>query len=80
MCAWSRYVLVGGVAGVLVAGLAGSEAAGWLAAVVAVLVTVAAGRLFPGRLGGAACPVPPAPPGEAAAPAGGARAEDEPAA
>ncbi|HEX6425486.1 MAG TPA: hypothetical protein VFZ79_18505 [Acidimicrobiales bacterium] len=58
MCAWTRYVLVAGVAGVLTNGLTGSELAGWIAAAVAVMATLAAERALPGRFGAASCPVP----------------------
>jgi hypothetical protein len=65
MCAWTRYVLVAGVAGVLTNALTGSEVAGWIAAAVAVTATLAAGRALPGRFGAASCPVP----GDSTAPA-----------
>lgn len=66
MCTWTRYVLIAGVVGVLAASLTGDEPAGWLAAGLAVVATLAAERRFPGRFGAASCPVPPDEPADRA--------------
>jgi hypothetical protein len=58
MCPSSRYLLVGGVLGVLVSTLAGSAAAGWLAAAVGVVALLVAERRYPGRFGGGSCALP----------------------
>lgn len=58
MCSLSRYLLVGGLSGMAVATLSGSELVGWLAAAVVIGLAVAAGRLFPARFGRSTCPLP----------------------
>ncbi|MBN2622117.1 MAG: hypothetical protein JXA83_02055 [Acidimicrobiales bacterium] len=58
MCSSSRYLLVGGVLGVLVSTLTGSTGAGWLAAAVGVVALLVAERRYPGRFGGGSCALP----------------------
>lgn len=58
MCSMSRYLLVGGVLGVLVSTLTGSTGAGWLAAAVGVVALLVAERRYPGRFGGGSCALP----------------------
>ena len=55
MCSLSRYLLVGGLSGMAVATVSGSELVGWLAAAVVVGLMLAARRLFPTRLAPSAC-------------------------
>lgn len=57
MCSMSRYLLVGGVLGVVVSTLTGSTVAGWLAAAVGVVALLVAERRYPGRFGGS-CALP----------------------
>ena len=57
MCSASRYLLIVFGVGSLTASFAGSEAIGWVAAVVAVLGFVALERRFPARFGGS-CALP----------------------
>lgn len=57
MCSASRYLLIAFGVGSLTASIAGSEAVGWAAAVVAVLGFVALERRFPARFGGT-CALP----------------------
>lgn len=58
MCSISRYLLVGGFAGIAASSLAGSDLIGLLAAVLAVLVVLAAERVVPSRLGPSSCALP----------------------
>lgn len=66
VCSMSRYLLIAAFAGVAGSSLSGSDEIGVLAAAIAVLVTLAAARLFPAHLGQRSCSVPaqqaPAPP------------------
>jgi hypothetical protein len=55
MCSWSRYLIVAAFAGVAGSSLSGSDPIGLLAAAVAVLVVLAAGRLFPTRIARSSC-------------------------
>ncbi len=73
MCSLSRYVVIGGFTAMAVATATGSDLVGGLAAVLAIALTVLAGRRWPQRLGGTSCalPAPPAAHDEAAAPATG---------
>jgi hypothetical protein len=58
MCSWSRYLIVAAFAGVAGSSLSGSDPIGLLAAAVAVLVVLAAGRLFPTRIARSSCAMP----------------------
>jgi len=58
MCSISRYLLVGGSAGVAASSLAGSDLVGLLAAALAVLVVLAAERVIPSQLGRGSCALP----------------------
>ena len=57
MCSASRYLLIAFGVGSLTASFAGSEAIGWVAAIVAVLGFIALERRFPARFGGT-CALP----------------------
>lgn len=57
MCSASRYLLIAFGVGSLTASFAGSEAIGWVAAIVAVLAFMALERRFPARFGGT-CALP----------------------
>lgn len=61
MCPSTRYVLIGGVAGVIAASLSGSEIVGWIVAGLTVTAAWLVGRRFPGRFGAASCALPTAP-------------------
>jgi len=62
MCSLSRYVVIGGFTGMAAATASGSDLVGWLAAVVAVGITVAVGRAFPTRFGPTQCALAPTEP------------------
>lgn len=89
MCSLSRYLLVGGLSGMAVATVSGSELVGWLAAAGVVGLMLAAQRLFPTRHAPSACALSvdtaSAPTSSACAPsadapsAGAPPARDEPA-
>ncbi len=58
MCSLSRYLVVGGFAGIAASSLTRSDLVGVLAAAVAVLVVLAAERVVPSRLGRSSCALP----------------------
>lgn len=60
MCASSRYLLVGGLAGMGASTFTGSDLVGLLVGVAAALLLYVAVRRFPGRLGPSSCALPAA--------------------
>lgn len=58
MCAWTRFLVLGGLVGLSVATVTGNDATGWAAGLAAALALLVAARAFPARFGATSCPLP----------------------
>jgi hypothetical protein len=58
MCAWTRFLVLGGLVGLSIATLTGNDTYGWLAGLTAALALFAAERAFPSVFGATSCALP----------------------